>query len=83
MDLDRAGRPCGRSGGALLRDPEPGLTQLTVLTTLLLWLGVVNLILGVFNLIPGFPLDGGRVLRSILWALSGSLERATGWGVGR
>ncbi len=40
-------------------------------------LAVMNLAIGVVNLLPGFPLDGGRVLRSFLWARSGDRARAT------
>jgi Zn-dependent protease len=52
------------------------------------YVGWVNLLLAGFNIVPGFPLDGGRMLRSILWRVTGSMERATriaaraGQGVG-
>ena len=44
---------------------------------ILYYLAVVNLALGIFNVLPGFPLDGGRVLRSIAWKRTGSFRRAT------
>jgi CBS domain-containing protein len=45
--------------------------------TILSWLGYINLGLAGFNMVPGYPLDGGRILRAALWWKSGNLEHAT------
>jgi Zn-dependent protease/predicted transcriptional regulator len=55
-------------GGGVLSGPLAGTLG---------YLGWVNLLLAAFNLVPGFPLDGGRLLRSAIWKATGSLGRAT------
>lgn len=67
---------------ALFWEIEPLLAWSTPLYALCEYLALMNLILGAFNLIPGFPLDGGRVFRAIIWKFSGNYHRATSIAAG-
>ncbi|MEJ2502139.1 MAG: site-2 protease family protein [Gemmatimonadota bacterium] len=51
----------------------------SVATGTALYVGVLNLVLGIFNLLPGFPMDGGRVLRAAIWKATGDVTKATRW----
>lgn len=57
------------------RSMAPGEAQ--PIDALIRYLGFMNVGVGLFNLLPGLPLDGGRVLRSIIWKATGNMERAT------
>jgi Zn-dependent protease/predicted transcriptional regulator len=52
-------------------------TPASPLTAMLVWLGYINIALALFNMLPGFPLDGGRVLRAIIWWSTGNASRST------
>ena len=56
---------------------QPAVAGVSSLLALARYLAYINLALGLFNLIPGFPLDGGRGLRAVVWGLTGDFHRAT------
>lgn len=61
----------------LVENPEAAMAEIGPFVTVCFWLGSVNLMLAIFNMVPGFPLDGGRVARATIWRLTGDRMRAT------
>jgi Zn-dependent protease len=57
---------------------RPGVPAASPEISVAAWVGYINLWTAVFNLLPAYPLDGGRVLRAALWAIHGGRERSLG-----
>lgn len=58
-------------------DYSHAMNGVGVVGTILAWIGSVNILLAVFNMVPAYPLDGGRVLHSAIWRATGDSLRAT------
>ena len=56
---------------------QPFFVDAVTILVLIKYLAILNFVLGIFNLVPGFPLDGGRIFRSIMWRVTGSFRRST------
>lgn len=55
---------------------NPGTEPATPVISVLVWLGYINIMLAAFNMVPGYPLDGGRVLRAVIWWITRNADRS-------
>ena len=63
------------SGAFYLITKIHGASEMVIATST--WLAEINFVLGAFNLVPGFPLDGGRIFRALIWGLTNDFAKAT------